>query len=77
MDPLPVQYRDCADGTFIFSEREHAALEGLQEENRRRFSSCKQYLFHRKTARWRAVSDGTIERGQTNDQIAKHITSAQ
>ena len=31
-----------------FSEREHAAPEGLHEENRRRFSSCKQYLFHRK-----------------------------
>ena len=31
-----------------FSEREHAALEGLQEENRLRFSSCKHYLFHRK-----------------------------
>ena len=29
------------------------------------------------TARQRAVSDGTIERGQTNDQVATHIPSAQ
>ena len=32
----------------FFSEREHAALEGLHDENRQRFSSCKQYLLQLK-----------------------------